>query len=69
MEFVRGFGKNLTSLLLQELGVSGPDADRKCSDYLAEPPELVIRREELQDSLDRLVEAKRAIEEWAANGA
>ena len=68
MVLVRGFGKDLISLLLQELGVSGADADRKCAAYLAEPFELVAKREELRDSLTRLVAAKDAIEEWAANG-
>ena len=42
---------------------SGSDADRKCSEYHDKPPELVIKREELR----RLVEARDAIEEWAAN--
>ena len=68
MMLVRGFGKDLISLLLQELGISGADADRKCAAYLAEPVELVAKREELRDSLTRLVAAKDAIEEWAANG-
>jgi hypothetical protein len=66
---VRGFGKDLIGLLLQELGISGADADRKCKAYLAEPEELVAKRDELRDSLTRLVAAKDAIEEWAATGA
>ena len=33
MEFIRGFGRDLAGLLLQELGIFG-DADRKCSEYL-----------------------------------
>jgi len=65
MMLVRGFGKDLTGLLLQELGISGADADRKCTAYLAEPVELVAKREELRDSLARLIAAKDAIEEWA----
>jgi len=63
MEFVREFGKDLMGLLLQELGISGPDAESKCSAYLAESH----KRMELRDSLNRLVAAKDAIEEWTAN--
>jgi hypothetical protein len=67
MEFVRGFGNDLTGLLLQELGILGPDAESKCSAYLAEPRKRAVKREELMDTLNRLVVAKDAIEEWAAN--
>ena len=69
MEFVRGFRKGLSGLLFQELGVSGRDADKKCSEYLSEPLEIVIKRKELRDSLKLLEEARDAIDDWAANGA
>jgi hypothetical protein len=69
MEFVRGFGKDLSGLLFQELGISGPDADKRCAEYLAEPREVVIRREELQGKLKGLEDARDAIEDWRVNGA
>ena len=69
MEFVRAFGKNLSGLLFQELGISGPDADKRCCEYLAEPLDIVMRRGELQDKLRRLEDARDAIEDWRVNGA
>ena len=69
MEFVRGFGKNLSGLLFQELGISGPDADKRCCEYLAEPLDIVMRRGELHDRFRRLEDARDAIEDWRVNGA
>jgi len=67
MELVRGFGKDLSGLLFQELGISGPDADKRCCEYLSQPTDITIKRGELQDKLRRLERAKDAIEDWRLN--
>lgn len=68
MELVRGFGRNISGLLFQELGVSGADAEEKCAKYLAEPPELAAKREDLQNKLRGLEDARDVIEDWRMNG-
>jgi len=68
MEFVRGFGEHLGSLLSRELGVLGGDAEQKCRKYLAEPEGVANERRELNAKLERLESARDAIEDWRVNG-
>jgi len=51
-------------MLFQELGISGPNADKRCCEYLSQPTDIIIKRSGLQDKLRRLEHAKNAIEDW-----
>jgi hypothetical protein len=69
MEFAHEFAKDLGDFLTQELGILfGPDTDRKCEEYLAEPREQALRRTELQESLKRLEGGRHTLEEWIEKG-
>ena len=55
-------------LAFPELGILGGDAEQKCRKYLAEPVAVANERRELNAKLDRLENARDAIEDWRVNG-
>ncbi|KAH9833436.1 P-loop containing nucleoside triphosphate hydrolase protein [Rhodofomes roseus] len=62
-ELVLGLDKDgaLESVLLKGLGITGPDGQRRCKDFLQEPPNVVTRRQELQKRWERLDTAKKEL--------
>lgn len=62
-ELVLGLDKGgaLESVLLKGLGVTGPDGQRRCREFLQEPPNVVTRRQELQKRWERLDTAKKEL--------
>ena len=62
-ELVLGLDKDgaLESVLLKGLGITGPDGQRRCREFLQEPPNIVTRRQELQKRWERLDTAKKEL--------
>ncbi|KAI0692158.1 P-loop containing nucleoside triphosphate hydrolase protein [Cytidiella melzeri] len=53
--------RRLEDALYKGLGITGADAGKRCSDYLAEPPQIVTRRRDLQKRRERLESAKKEL--------
>ncbi|KZT04838.1 uncharacterized protein LAESUDRAFT_760851 [Laetiporus sulphureus 93-53] len=66
-ELVLGLDRDgrLESILLKELGITGPEGTRRCKEYLQEPHSVVMRRQELRKRWERLNSAnKELVELW-----
>jgi len=55
---LRGLMTGLESALFTGMDISGPEGHERCRSLLSEPPDIVIRRTELQNRRDRLGKAK-----------
>ena len=62
-ELVLGLDRDgaLERVLLKGLGITGPDGQRRCREFLQEPPNFVTRRQELQKRWERLDTAKKEL--------
>ncbi|KAL6299310.1 P-loop containing nucleoside triphosphate hydrolase protein [Sparassis latifolia] len=51
----------LEKALRKGLGIGGTDADVQCGEYIREPPNVLLKREELQKKRERLVSARKEL--------
>jgi hypothetical protein len=55
---LRGIRTDLESALFTGMNINGPEGYERCRLLLSEPPDIVVRRTELQNKRDRLGKAK-----------
>ncbi|KAH9917091.1 P-loop containing nucleoside triphosphate hydrolase protein [Amylocystis lapponica] len=62
-ELVLGLDRNgaLENQLLKGLGITGTEGSRRCKDLLEEPPNIVMRRQDLEKRWERLDTAKKEL--------
>jgi hypothetical protein len=62
-ELLLGINRNrrLETVLYEGLGISGPEAGKRCRELLAEPPQIVARRKELEKRRARLESARKEL--------
>ncbi|KAI0343435.1 hypothetical protein BDW22DRAFT_1170105 [Trametopsis cervina] len=62
-ELVLGMNRDhrLESVLYHGLGLTGPDANKRCREFLSEPPQIISRRAELEKRRERLESAKKEL--------
>jgi len=63
-ELVRGVCQDLPATLRRSFRFSEPNAAERCSDFLQEPPERTIARQELKQKLHRLARADEELREF-----
>lgn len=54
-------GQTLETVLRRELGVSGPEGYRLCTEYLQEDGNVAAHREDLRNKRDRLNKARKEL--------
>ena len=62
-ELILGLNRDrrLEDVLYKGLGITGPQAGQKCRELLAEPPQVVARRKDLEKRRARLESAKKEL--------
>lgn len=63
-ELLRGldWDRGLNSALTKGLGITGPGSLQKATEYLQEPPDVRSRREKLSRKHERLLTARRELQ-------
>jgi GTP-binding protein EngB required for normal cell division len=60
-DFVLGVGENISSILQEAFKIGDPEGKQICKDLVQQPSEISARREDLQNKLFRLDEARKAV--------